>query len=161
MRPFMQMAFRSASTGNSDLLDDLPALMRQLGRTGTPEEFYREWCEYENVVHAPTLSAVQALRARGWRVYLATNQEQHRTRHLLEETGLGAICDGHFASYVVGHRKPDPAYYAEVTRQLGLPPQHIVFWDDSAENVQAARAAGWSAYLFRAASSFRRGMGLG
>ena len=158
MRGFMQTAFRSASTGKSDLLDHLPKLMRHIGREGDPAAFYREWCEYENVPDIEMLRATAALRAQGWRVYLATNQERHRTRHLLEETGLGSLCDGHFASYAVGHRKPSADYYAAVTAALGVALDRIVFWDDAAENVQAARAAGWRACLFTGVAKFKRAM---
>lgn len=160
MRDFMGTSFHSASTGRSDLLEHLPALMAAMGRTGDPGNFYREWLEYENRPNAPMLDAVRELRSAGWRAYLATNQEAHRTRHLLQESGLQGITDGHFASYTVGHRKPTPEYYAEVTRQLSLPPEHLVFWDDAAENVQAAREAGWTAHLFTGVADFRRVMGL-
>lgn len=148
MRDFMRGPFQSASTGKSDLLEHLPDLMAQIGREGTPQDFYREWLKYENRPNLPMLDAVRGLRAKGWRVYLATNQEQRRTRHLLEESGLGALADGHFASFAVGFRKPDPQYYAAVTQILGVQPRQVVFWDDSAGNVAAAQAAGWQARLF-------------
>lgn len=160
MQEFMRGLFYSASTGKSDLLEHLPAFMTQIGRAGTPQDFYREWLEYENRPNVPMLDAVRELRALGWRVYLATNQEAHRTRHLLEVGGLGDVVDGHFASYVVGFRKPDPQYYAAVAQQLGAQPEQIIFWDDSAENVAAARAAGWQAQFFDGVGSFRRVMGL-
>lgn len=150
--------FLSASTGRSDLLDHLPAFMAQVGREGEAAAFYREWLDYENRPNRAMLGAVRELRAQGWRVYLATNQERHRTAHLLRESGLGELVDGHFASYLVGHRKPDPAYYAAVTAQLCVPAGQILFWDDTGENVAAARWAGWVAYQFTGVEEFRRRM---
>lgn len=160
VREFFAGPFQSASTGQSDLLDHLPDFMDQIGREGTPQDFYREWLDYENRPHTPMLDAVRELRTLGWRIYLATNQEAHRTAHLLRESGLEELVDGHFASYAVGHRKPSAAYYAAVTEQLGKPPQDVIFWDDSAENVTAARAAGWQARLFTDVASFRQAMEL-
>lgn len=160
MSEFMKTAFHSASTGKSDLMEHLPFLMAALGLSGSPQDFYREWLNYENRPNQPMLDAVRQLRLKGWRAYLATNQEAHRTQHLLQESGLDAVTDGHYASYAVGHRKPSAGYYAAVTQRLGFAPQHIIFWDDAAENVQAARAAGWTAYLFTGAAEFRRVMGL-
>lgn len=157
MREFMRRPFLSASTGKSDLLDHLPVVMAQIGREGAAKEFYREWLEYENRPDLPMLSAVRELRTQGWRVYLATNQETHRTRHLLEESGLADVVDGQFASCSTGHRKPDLAYDTAVTQRLGLSPEHII-WDDSAENVAAARAAGWQAQLFTDTTDFQRRM---
>lgn len=156
---FRSGAFDRASTGKSDLLDELPSYLEALGQSVSPAEFVQQWCEYENHPVKAMLDAAQQLKAAGWRIYLATNQEAHRTRHLLEESGLDAVTDGHFASYAVGHRKPSAEYYAEVTRRLGLAPQQLIFWDDVAENVTAAREAGWTAYLFTDAADFVRVMG--
>lgn len=160
VREFFANGFQSASLGQSDLMEHLPAFMAAVGREGDPQDFYREWLEYENRPNQPMLDAMRELRSLGWRAYLATNQEPHRTRHLLQESGLQDITEGHYASYAVGHRKPSPEYYAAVTRQLKVPSQQIIFWDDAAGNVQVARKAGWAAYLFTDVLEFRRVMGL-
>jgi len=160
VRAFFADGFQSASTGKSSVLEHLPTLMQAVGREGSPEEFYREWLEYENRPNRDMLAATADLRSAGWGVYLATNQEQLRVQHLMTESGLDAVTDGHFASYAVGHRKPSGDYYAAVTATLGVAPEQIVFWDDSIENVEAARAAGWSAHLFTSAADFRRRMGM-
>lgn len=160
MREFMRGPFHAASTGKGDVLEHLPALMHQLGREGTPEDFYAEWLAYESRPNAPMIRAVRELRTRGWRVHLATNQERRRTEHLLNDSGLAEVVDGHFASYAVGFRKPDPRYYAAVTERLGVQPEQVVFWDDSAENVAAARVSGWQAQCYATTEAFRRVMGL-
>lgn len=157
-REFFQTAFLSASTGKSDLRTHLPPFIAALGRTQTVDEFLREWLESENHPNTPLLDDIRQLRASGWRSYLATNQEVHRTRHLLHEVGLNQVVDGEFASCTVGYRKPDPEYYAEVTRRLALAPEQIVFWDDSADNVAAARSAGWQAHLYIDRTHFGRVM---
>lgn len=51
-----------------------------------------------------------------------------------------------FASHLLKLRKPDDAIYAQVERQTGVPGNAIVFFDDVAENVEAARRRGWHAY---------------
>ncbi|HWB71953.1 MAG TPA: HAD-IA family hydrolase [Egibacteraceae bacterium] len=52
---------------------------------------------------------------------------------------------GRFAAIVAGDdvadRKPDPAAYLKLLDRLGLPPEVVVAVEDSAEGVQAARAA--------------------
>jgi len=42
-------------------------------------------------------------------------------------------------------RKPDPEIYRSVARQIGTPPGKLLFIDDNAANVSAARGAGWQA----------------
>jgi HAD superfamily hydrolase (TIGR01509 family) len=65
------------------------------------------------------------------------------------------------ASHVIGCAKPDPKIYAHAQAEFfaspalaskhrsarELAPQHIVFFDDLPENVQAAQAQGWTAFL--------------
>lgn len=51
-----------------------------------------------------------------------------------------------FASHLIGARKPDPATYAYVEQAIGVAPERIVFFDDMAENIAAARARGWRAH---------------
>jgi putative hydrolase of the HAD superfamily len=56
--------------------------------------------------------------------------------------------DRAFFSWRLGHRKPEPAAYAAVADRLGATGPDILFVDDSARNVEAARAAGWRAVHF-------------
>ena len=51
-----------------------------------------------------------------------------------------------FASHLLRLRKPDDAIYAHVERAAEAPAGGIVFFDDVAENVEAARRRGWHAY---------------
>ncbi|WP_299355452.1 HAD family phosphatase [uncultured Shimia sp.] len=44
--------------------------------------------------------------------------------------------------------KPDPAIYAHVETDCGIPPQRLLFADDRAENVAAASDRGWKTHLF-------------
>ena len=55
-------------------------------------------------------------------------------------------CDACFFSNEIGLRKPDSECYRHVVEQLGVPPEEIVFFDDSQECVIGARASGLPAY---------------
>ncbi|MFD2609066.1 HAD family hydrolase [Deinococcus taklimakanensis] len=158
LQAFFNGPFESASTGKSDIREHLPAFLNALGRKESPDEYLRAWCDHENYPNEPLLAEVRRLRTAGWRVYLATNQEAYRVSHMLDVGGLRDVVDGEYASCSVGHRKPGAAYYKEVTRRLGLAPEHIVFWDDTPANVQSARKAGWQAHLYQDVPSFRRKM---
>lgn len=146
--------FLAASRGEIDLKDHLAPFIASLGRTDAPEAFLAEWHESENHPNLPLWEVVRVLRSEGWRIHLATNQERHRMRHLMEKTGLDALVDGEYASCTVGHRKPTHEYFAEVTRRLGVSPERIVFFDDAEENVAAARRAGWEAYVYQDLDGF-------
>jgi putative hydrolase of the HAD superfamily len=48
----------------------------------------------------------------------------------------------------LGFRKPDLGFYKAVQDKIQVPASEILFWDDSLENVTAAREAGWKAEVF-------------
>jgi putative hydrolase of the HAD superfamily len=54
-----------------------------------------------------------------------------------------------YLSSTIGHLKPDVAAYDHVIRAIGAPAGRIVFFDDLAENVEAARAFGLKAVQVR------------
>ena len=52
-----------------------------------------------------------------------------------------------YASHELRLAKPDPAIYAHVESATGIAPARILFFDDTADNVDAAHARGWRAEL--------------
>ena len=50
-----------------------------------------------------------------------------------------------YASYLMGARKPDRAAFDAVERGTGRSADRILFFDDRPDNVEAARAFGWTA----------------
>jgi glucose-1-phosphatase len=50
-----------------------------------------------------------------------------------------------FLSSAIGLRKPDAAAYDHVVKAIGVPASRIVFFDDSAENIEGARSRGLTA----------------
>ena len=55
------------------------------------------------------------------------------------------VLDGSFYSYELGAAKPDPAYFTHIVERLGVPPEQLLFVDDRADNVAAARSVGLAA----------------
>lgn len=50
-----------------------------------------------------------------------------------------------FTSCALGLRKPEPAAFAHVVSAIGVPANRILFFDDTLENVEGARACGLQA----------------
>ena len=133
-------------TGHIDLLQ---LLGQRLPTGGDAQVLLDYWFASETHVNPVVLAAVQRLRAGGMRVYLATNQEHRRARYLMETLGLLAHVDGIVHSAALGHRKPAPEYFAAAAAKVGARAEDIVFIDDNAGNVDAARNAGWRATHWR------------
>jgi phosphoglycolate phosphatase len=97
---------------------------------------------------APMLPAVDleavlgALRARGLRIGLATNDNEEAARVHLAAHGITELFD-YIAGYDSGHGpKPGPGMCAAFARQHGLDPARVVMVGDSRHDLEAGRAAG-------------------
>jgi len=64
-----------------------------------------------------------------------------------------------FTSCEIGARKPEPAAFEHVAREIGLPLGAILFFDDTESNVLGARAAGMPAVHVRSPQDVRRAVG--
>ena len=62
---------------------------------------------------------------------------------------VSAAFDRIFASHLMGLRKPERLAFEHICGTLALAPESILFFDDLAENVHAARDAGLQAVLVR------------
>lgn len=134
--------WQALATGRADLPDLVATLLPE---GADVEGVLDYWFASETHIDPAVLAAVRRLRAGGMRVYLATNQEHRRARYLMETLGLLAHVDGIVHSAALGHRKPAPEYFAAAAAKVGVRPEDIVFIDDNAANVDAARLAGWRA----------------
>jgi FMN phosphatase YigB (HAD superfamily) len=63
-----------------------------------------------------------------------------------------------FVSSEIGHRKPDPEAFLFVSKQIGVPLERIMFFDDTAENVLAARCLGMDAVQVTSVASVRNAL---
>jgi len=50
-----------------------------------------------------------------------------------------------FTSCDIGLRKPEAAAFAHIVSEIGVPASRILFFDDTLENVEGARACGLQA----------------
>jgi putative hydrolase of the HAD superfamily len=131
-------------TGQGDHLAILTATLAEFGVTVPVADVYRAvWLSVEPA--AASLAVVRALRAGGYGVHLGTNQERYRAAHMREVLGYDALFDVSCYSCELGAAKPDLAFFTEAARRIGAEPAAILFIDDNAENVAAAREAGLSA----------------
>jgi putative hydrolase of the HAD superfamily len=65
---------------------------------------------------------------------------------------LDRYVSAHYPSFEIGARKPEPRYFQSVLERLSIPASALVFIDDRAVNVQAAREAGITAIRFESSS---------
>jgi len=65
---------------------------------------------------------------------------------------------GVFTSCGLTRRKPEPEAYLTVARQMGVAPDHVLFFDDSLENVESARRLGMPSVLVKSIDDISRSL---
>lgn len=96
-----------------------------------------------------TVQLLDELSAMGVATACLTNTNPHHWE-LLYQAGHPSFfpldrLKWRFASHLMRLRKPGPAIYKQVEKETGIAPGSILFFDDVAENVDAARHCGWNA----------------
>ncbi len=152
---FFNRYWEAIVTGREPMMPRLAAVLAEIAPEIEAEQLVAYWMRNDSRVLADDLAALDEARATGLKVYLATNQEHIRAAYLMAEMGLGAHVDGIAYSAALGTRKPDAEFYRLAMEQVGAVPEEIVFVDDVADNVAAARRAGWRAVQFTGAERLR------
>ena len=106
------------------------------------------------------IALVDEIAARGTPLYAITNFS-HEFWPRFRAT---APVFDHFRDVLVSGEerlvKPDPAIYARAIERFGIDPATSIFIDDRADNVDAARAAGFQAVVFEGEPALRETLGL-
>jgi 2-haloacid dehalogenase len=117
--------------------------------------FRRHWAEMVPHAYDDSVAILTALIDGGRDVTLLTN---FAADTFVEARRLFPFLDlprGVTVSGQIGLIKPELAIYERHARDFGLEPRHTLFIDDSAANVEGARAAGWQALHFTGAERLR------
>ncbi|WP_413814175.1 HAD family hydrolase [Aureimonas sp. Leaf427] len=120
--------------------------------------FHRHWHEMTPYAYDESVDVFRGLIAGGRDVTLLTNfsTETYRLARRLYpflDEARGVTVSGE-----IGLIKPDRAIYDRHVRSFGLDPAKTLFFDDSARNVEGARAAGWQAELVAEPADLLRGL---
>jgi len=86
------------------------------------------------------LAYVRALKARGYRICLASNFSREWLVALLAKGGAAGLFDAQVVSAEVGAAKPDPAFFDEVRCHA---PRGSIFVDNQKANCDAAASSGF------------------
>jgi len=96
-----------------------------------------------------SVALLERLHATGVPLHYLSNMPAPFARHLAARHAfLARFASGVYSSELL-LAKPDRRIYDEAARRFGAGPADLLFLDDHAPNVAAARAAGWQALLFQ------------
>jgi FMN phosphatase YigB (HAD superfamily) len=142
-------AFHRHERGEIGDAEYFESLRASLGIKLSDAQFLDGW----NAIFAgemPDIAQLLARAAKRLPLYAFSNTNGAHVEHF---SRTYAAVLGHFReiflSSSIGLRKPDAAAYDHVVKAIGVPASRIVFFDDSADNIEGARARGLSAVHVR------------
>jgi putative hydrolase of the HAD superfamily len=148
--------FHDFETGAIRTTEFRRALRGQLGRAASRPSLDAAWNALLLEIPPRTLQVLRSLRTKGYRLALLSNTNPihiDEVQRRLGPFGYGEFSrcfERIFYSYEMGLRKPDPAIYAAVDRELDIAsPAEVLFVDDNAANIASAAKHGWGTLLFQ------------
>jgi putative hydrolase of the HAD superfamily len=120
------------------------------------------WSSAIGCVEGAVLALVEAVRTHHHPVALLTNATTRLEADLVA-LGLVGVFDAVVSSARIGVAKPAAGAFLHATERLALPPEQLLFVDDTETNVVAAGSLGFRTHLHRSAEelgTFLRDLGL-
>lgn len=99
-------------------------------------------------VHVDVMQTVQSLRRAGFLCHIGSNQQALRAQHMSEVLNYRSLFDREFYSCFLGVAKPKTEFFEKTIAELGCHASNVLFLDDRAENVEAAKRVGLNAMVF-------------
>jgi putative hydrolase of the HAD superfamily len=95
-----------------------------------------------------TVALLRRIHAQGRRLHFLSNMPAPYAEHLERRHDFLRCFESGVVSARVGQIKPEPGIFDTAARLFGAVPAELLFIDDVADNVHAARHAGWQALHF-------------
>ena len=127
-------------------LRDLYAAALGLDVTETDEMWAEMWDAYCGELDVTMRDFVAGLRP-AYKTVILSNSADGARREEQRRYDFEGLVDEIVYSHEVGIAKPDPAVFRLTGQLVGVAPGEVVFIDDDAGHVEAARAHGWHAVL--------------
>lgn len=151
---FFKGDFRLTQRNKADLKKLLEPLLPRWNWSKGVDEYLSYWFTNDCHPDEDVLARVAALRARGVKCYLATDQEKYRASYIRDTLSFSKVFDGTFFSYEVGHTKDEPQFFEHIAKTLSLEPHKISYIDDDEKNVAVAKSVGVDGRYYQSLEDF-------
>jgi putative hydrolase of the HAD superfamily len=143
------LAYQAHERGEIEVAEYFQALRGELDIDIPDAAFAEGWNAVFGEEIAPTIDIVRRLAAAiPQYVFSNTNAEHHRHWAGRYRQALAPL-SRQFVSHEMRLRKPERPAFEMISREIGVPPERILFFDDTAANVDAACALGFGGVLVR------------
>ena len=136
------VAYQRHERGEIDAAAYFEALRGSLGIDLPDADFAEGWDRVFLDEIAPTVALLPRLAQRIPLYLFSNTNETHRRFWMAHHAEALRPFKRIFVSCEMGLRKPERASFEHIARAIGVPLERILFFDDTLENVEGARAAG-------------------
>lgn len=158
--PFFTGVFQQCLVGKAELRKVIGPHLEEWGWRGSVDELLNFWFTSEHRIDEEMLATVKSIKEKV-PIFMATNQEQCRVDYMAKEMKFGEVFAKIYSSAGIGHLKTNPEFFTLMLEDIrnnfisDIEPQEILFFDDSAENVEGAKNAGIQGVLFAGIDGFK------
>jgi len=138
-------AVRDYERGRIDAGEFAAGVVEDFGLSVTPEQFLAGFADWPSGPLPGAHELLRDVRTDVMRATLSNSNALHWSR-IMHEMAFESYFDHHFASHLIDRIKPDHDVFAHVIQALGVRPDEMLFVDDNAINIDAARRCGLTAY---------------
>jgi glucose-1-phosphatase len=148
---------RGFETGSISDWTFAQGVIAEFGLPVEPRYFLDSFIGWPTALYPGTLELLERIPQRYQRALLSNSNALHWPR-VLDEMQLGSAFEHHFVSHLTGRIKPDARAFEHVLQTLDCRAEQVLFFDDIALNVEAARALGINAVQVRGLSETRQAL---
>lgn len=125
--------------------DDIRAELKKLNpQYSNYVDLFFDNCDEVITSYEGDESLMIELKKMGYKIYLLSNYPERMFRMHKKRYTFYPYVDGEVVSYQCHLTKPDPAIYKLLCSRYRLIPEECIFLDDRKENIDAAKALGFS-----------------
>ena len=128
---------RSFESGRSTPDEFARKAVEELNLSMSPDEWFRQFFSWDRGPFPGSLELLSRLDSQCELGCLSNNNELHWNQ-IRDHWGFGRFFRYQYLSHEIGMVKPDPGIFEYVLRDLGVPPERILYLDDNPECVEAA-----------------------
>lgn len=117
-----------------DYENEIRQVVQNLGNTIVTYDYTKSW--------------IKKLKEKGYRIYILSNYARWTYKLTKKQLDFLKACDGALFSFEVNKIKPEAEIFHILTKRFDINPKTAVFLDDNMDNIEAAKALGFSTIHF-------------
>jgi putative hydrolase of the HAD superfamily len=148
---------RAFETGRIDERQFAAGVLAVLRLDVEPGRFIDSFARWPTALYPGVRAMIERIPTH-YRLALLSNSNVLHWGRVLDDIGLRAMFEHRFASHLMGKIKPDAEAFEHVLASLDCQAPQVLFLDDNALNIEAARKLGMRAQLTCGAAEAQRAL---